>query len=58
MEPVPERTPAYTLIECEACGGAVWYRLSRVDPMAWTKADFEAEHVIDFEAGTVVRREK
>lgn len=57
MLETPDRTPAYALIECDECGGEIWYRFSRLDPEAWTKADFDAEHVIDYEAGTVVKKD-
>jgi len=54
---VPERTPAYVLTECDTCKRKVWYRLSCLDPEAWTQADFEAEHEIDNEAHTIKKRE-
>lgn len=44
---VPERTPVYELVQCSACKRDVWYRLARVDPEAWTREQFEAEHIID-----------
>lgn len=53
---VPERTPAYELLDCPTCGRGVWYRLSRLDPEAWTVADFESEHEINKEARTIKRR--
>jgi hypothetical protein len=53
--PVPDKTPVYRLISCETCGRDVWYRLSRADPEAWTREDFEREHVIDEEAKTIKR---
>lgn len=54
---VPERTPAYVEAECETCKRPIWYRLSRIDPMAWTRADFEAAFVIDIEARTITPRQ-
>ena len=54
---VPESTPAYAMVQCEDCMRDVWYRFSRFDPEAWTPENFEAEHIIDAEARTIVRRE-
>lgn len=51
--PVPDKTPAYFSENCPHCGAKVWHRLSRVDPMSWTEADFLAEHDIDDEAKTI-----
>lgn len=56
MLEVPERTPAYERLECDGCKREIWYRLSRIDPMAWTKEQFEKEHVIDREKKTIVPR--
>lgn len=53
---VPERTPVYERLECPTCGRGLWYRLSRLNPEAWTAADFEAEHEIDEETMTIKRR--
>jgi hypothetical protein len=50
---VPDRTPAYARLECDTCKRPVWYRFSRVDPMAWTEADFLAAHVVDPETKTI-----
>lgn len=44
---LPDCTPAYERILCPTCERPVWYRLSRIDPMAWTEADFLAEHELD-----------
>src|SRR5436309_110390 len=54
---VPERTPAYVLTECRTCKRKVWYRLSRLDPEAWTQEAFEAEHEIDLVARTIKKRQ-
>jgi hypothetical protein len=53
---VPARTPAYAMLQCSECGRDIWYRFSRVDPEAWTREQFEAEHVIDEAAKTIVPR--
>jgi len=53
---VPDLTPCYIEIDCETCKRPVWYRLSRVDPMAWTKDDFEKEFIVDWEAHRVAER--
>lgn len=53
---VPEKTPAYVQIECPTCKRPVWYRISRFDPMAWTKEEFEREHVIDYDTNTIESR--
>lgn len=54
---VPDKTPAYTLDQCHCCGRDVWYRLSRIDPAAWTVDDFHAEHEINQATRTIKRRE-
>lgn len=46
---VPDKTPCYAKVNCESCGKEFWYRLSRVDPKAWTIEDFENEFDIDYE---------
>jgi hypothetical protein len=53
---VPDKTPAYFDEDCPHCGAHVWHRLSRVDPMSWTEADFLAKHEIDAEAKTIKAR--
>lgn len=53
---VPERTPTYVEIDCEKCHRPIWYKLSRVEPIAWTKEDFEREFVVDRDARTIVKR--
>lgn len=49
MFEVPERTPAYAPTECPECGRTVWYKFSRLDPMAYTEESFLADHDIDWE---------
>lgn len=56
MLKVPERTPAFALVECEGCKRSVWYRFSRIDPEAWTVLDFEKEHEIDEATRTIKKR--
>lgn len=53
---VPDKTPCYIEIACKTCLRPVWYRLSRIDPMAWTKEDFEKEFIVDREAKTIAER--
>ncbi len=53
MLEVPERTPAYAIVQCPECARDVWYRFSRVDPEAWTPEQFEAEHIIDEATRTI-----
>jgi hypothetical protein len=53
MLAVPERTPAYARVECPTCRRPVWYRFSRIDPEAWTEADFLATHEVDAATKTV-----
>jgi hypothetical protein len=53
---VPERTPAYARVTCDACARPVWYRFSRVDPMAWTEEDFLTAHTIDTEKKTITEK--
>lgn len=47
--PVPDKTPAYFKENCPFCGAPVWHKLSRIDPISWTEADFLAEHDVDYE---------
>jgi hypothetical protein len=54
--PVPEHTPAYTQVVCDTCKRPVWYKCSRLDPEAFTEADFERQYRIEGER--VVRREE
>lgn len=53
---LPERTPVYAIVECETCNRSLWYKFSRVDPIAWTIEDFEAEHIVDVETHSIVKR--
>lgn len=53
----PDKTPAWREEDCPHCGAPVWHRLSRVDPMSWTKADFEAEFNIDREQRIITRKD-
>ena len=47
MFEVPDRTPAYAIVQCGECGKDVWYKFSRIDPQSWTVEDFEEEFNID-----------
>lgn len=49
--------PRFAPDTCEACGGAVWHRFSRVDPESWTDAVFRAAFEVDDEAKTIKPRE-
>ena len=40
---VPDITPAFAKIKCKGCQRFLWYRFSRIDPEAWTIADFPFE---------------
>ncbi len=44
---IPDVTPAYTKLDCPECGKPVWYRVSRVDPTAYTEENFLKCHTID-----------
>lgn len=37
---LPVYLPVFAKIECENCKGVIWYKLSRLDPCAYTEADF------------------
>ena len=51
---VPNRCPAYAKVQCEACEEWMWIKLSRVEPEAWTVAEFDrAFRVVD---GVLERR--
>lgn len=54
--PVPDKTPAFTNTTCDDCGRPVWYRVSRVDPAAFTPAEFDALYRIDEETKTITPR--
>jgi len=47
MLEVPRQTPAYVKLDCDDCGRAVWYRLSRVDPDCWTEVEFLRRYSVD-----------
>lgn len=53
---LPQRTPAYAMLQCDHCQRDIWYRFSRVDPEAWTREQFEAHHVIDEATKTITPR--
>lgn len=57
MLETPDRTPAYAIVQCDKCNRDIWYRFSRLDPEAWTKEAFEAQHVIDEETHTITRKD-
>ncbi|UEM08579.1 hypothetical protein J4G43_027800 [Bradyrhizobium barranii subsp. barranii] len=50
---MPDRTPAYLSEACPHCGAEVWHRLSRVESMSWTEADFLKERDVDIEQKTI-----
>lgn len=58
MVEVPERTPAYNFFDCEKCKRKIWYRFSRLDPMAYTVEDFEKQFEIDPINHTIVDKVK
>ena len=47
MTALPEHTPAFCRVVCEKCHRPFWLKLSRLDPAAWTEADFLAEFIVD-----------
>lgn len=53
---MPDKTPAYLPENCPHCGAKVWHRLSRLQSMSWTEADFLAEYEVDEEAGKVTAK--
>ncbi len=48
--------PQYERDTCEGCHRIVWVVHSRIDPIAYTEADFLEEFVVDDEKKTVVPR--
>lgn len=50
---VPDKTPAFSKVLCDKCGRNVWYKFSRIDPKAWTEANFEKNFKIDYENKTI-----
>ena len=55
---VPAVTPVYTLTSCPNCLRLVWYRLSRIDPMAWTEEEFLLTHKVDHELRIIKEKER
>lgn len=53
---VPDNTPQYIPAECPECKRKIWYRLSRIDPRAYTEADFLKDFTVDHEKKTVVEK--
>lgn len=53
---MPDKTPAYFPEDCPHCGAKVWHRLSRVESMSWTEADFLLEYEVDAENRKVVAK--
>lgn len=53
---VPDKTPAYLPENCPHCGAKVWHRISRVDPISWTDADFLVEHDVDETSKQITRK--
>jgi len=52
------KTPVFEKIVCEECGGVVWLYHSRIDPMAYTEADFLKEYSINESDKSIKRRVK
>lgn len=48
------RLPAFAQDTCSGCGRIVWVRFSRVDPVAYTEADFLARYVVDEETQQIL----
>jgi hypothetical protein len=53
---VPEETPAFTKVRCPVCQRWVWYRLSRLDPKAYTETAFADAYEVNEETRTITRR--
>ena len=45
---LPDKTPAYAIVQCRSCGKDVWYKFSRINPESWTIEDFEKNFSIDY----------
>lgn len=49
-EAIPDAPlPAFAKVQCEDCERPVWYKFSRLDPEAFTPAEFEALYIVDDE---------
>jgi len=57
MWPMPQNTPCAGKYICEGCKKEIWLWHSRINPMAYTKEDFEREFIIDEASKTVKKRE-
>lgn len=44
---VPEKTPAFAKTTCPACKRELWYKLSRLDPEAFTLEEFAERFEVD-----------
>ena len=55
-EPLPDKTPAFSNFDCEGCGQKIWYKHSRIDPVAYTEKCFLESHIIDHENKTIKPR--
>jgi hypothetical protein len=53
---VPAETPVFAKIRCPTCHQWVWYRLSRLDPVAYTTDGFTERYIVDEAARTITPR--
>jgi hypothetical protein len=53
---MPAKTPAYLPEDCPHCGAKVWHRLSRVESISWTEAEFLEQHDVDLERKTITAK--
>jgi hypothetical protein len=49
--------PVVMPLTCDGCGRRIWYKFSRVDPMAWTDEGFREEWEIDEETKSIKKKE-
>lgn len=53
---VPPKTPAFVKMSCPGCKRELWYKLSRVEPEAFTLAEFAERYEVDESTKIVSRR--
>jgi hypothetical protein len=54
---LPEKTPMFEKLTCDRCGRTVWYRLSRIDPEAFTESDFLKHFAVDEKSKTTIKKD-
>jgi len=55
---VPDKTPAFTRFVCNECDRVVWYKLSRIDPVAYTESQFLRDFDVDEETMKIIDKNK